>query len=181
MSLYELGKDVQEIKARLSALESSIQGRSGADRGAWQRGKKPCNCKSAAAATGSEGTLHQEEDDKGIAYKYCSMKPWSAGDCQITYMDVFVYENGDWRVNFMAKDNGTFFGDDFYLHVSIRDSGKNEIEKFQIFNNFYIGAGGSNQGPATGHSEQIRKLFNNINIYNTCACVGCNEDCQPTC
>ncbi len=174
MDEFQVGKDMQQLLSRLSRIEGALLGYQQKQR------RKPCNCKSAQplrVGKGTESAVGQKEIH--LDYKSGHWNRFDAGDCEITFIDYFIYSNGDWRVNFRAHDNGTAFGDSFTLKISIRNGAVQEIEKLFIMNSEGLGAGGTDDLPRNGHSEQLRRQFQDIEIGQSSACVGCNKDCDP--
>ena len=173
MNEFQLGKDVQEIMFRLSKIEDSLKEQQSKEK------QKPCGCKSTQpqrVGKGAESTVIQMENL--LDYKSAHWDRFDSGDCEITFTDLFVYANGDWRVNLRAHDNGVAFGDSFQMKISVRNEAGQEIERLIIVDRNF-GAGVTDDSPRSGNSEQILRQYQDIKMDQVRACIGCNKDCTP--
>jgi hypothetical protein len=154
MSEYDIGKDIQELKIRVASLEATLNS---------EKKGKACGKSVDSSSTATVLKELRMDGDKEVYIQARSMR-WDrsdSGDCESTYANLTFFEDGKWTIFQRTHDNGKVFGDIITIYIQLFKGGV-EIERLYIQNRAQFVAGGTDEGRRDGESENIRRLFYEI-------------------
>jgi hypothetical protein len=167
MDEYQLGKDIRDLSARVEVLESKFN----------QRNK--CNAQNDSfpteVRTGVEQMKMEDTDEMtSVNSKSAHWDRGDAGDCEVTYTDLTIYEDGRYKIYHRLHDNGSVFGDDFTVYIGLFRSDGQVIASIHVCDLLHLNAGQSDLAPVRGDSRAIKDDFAAIDISKSKRLIRCN-------
>jgi hypothetical protein len=163
-----LGKDIEHLKARVGVLESRKE-----------KCKKKCG--RAHRTRPMDVRLGTEEvrtgDRKELRSYQSKFAHWDrddAGDCESTYVDLTIYDDGRYVIYQRTHDNGTAFGDHFTLAIELYKNNGIKIETLYILMDNVLDADETDENPRRGDSRAIKEEFNDIDISASVRHLACS-------
>ena len=109
---YQIGKDVQDLKHRVEALERELSSK--------------CRCESvsiAAFTTAEELTINEIN----LLAKTATWEKYTLGDCEWTSHTVTIYSDGTYREIARLHNTGFLFGNRLITYMFAMDEGKKDL------------------------------------------------------